>query len=106
MGKKSRQRGTRNELAVAKFWGMKRNHFEADDLTGHGLISVEAKMRKGDMKTVRQWVEQAKAAAPNGKIPVVHFHALSQARTDDLIIMYATDLRDIIGEGEHSEPSE
>jgi hypothetical protein len=101
MGSKSRQRGKSNELATAKFWGMRRHHFEAEDLHGHPILSVECKTRQTAIKTLDHWVTQAALAAPGGKIPIVHFHVLGRDRTEDLVIIRATDLREIIGKGEY-----
>jgi hypothetical protein len=99
MSKLSRQRGKSGELAIAKFWGMRRNHFEAEDLTGHPTISVEAKVRKERIVTIDKWVAQADNACPLNRIPVVHFHVLGDDHSGDLVIMYAKELRDIIGTG-------
>lgn len=101
MGSKSRQRGKNHELACCRFWGMKRAHFEAHDLEGHPVLSVEAKSRQSDLKTVRTWIEQARAAAPKNRTPVVHFHVNGHRRGEDLVIMYANDLRDIVGKGDY-----
>ncbi len=100
MGKTSRQRGKNNELETARFWGMRRSHFEAHDLTGHPVISVECKARATAIATLVRWISQAINAAPTGKTPVAQFHAMGTRRSHDLVIMRATDLRDLIGVGE------
>lgn len=101
MSRTSRQRGKSGELAIAKFWGMKRNHFEASDLKGHGLISIECKVRSKPIISILKWMAQAVAAAPQLKVPVVHFHALGDRHDNDLCIIRAKDLRDLIGKGKH-----
>jgi hypothetical protein len=100
MSRLSRQRGKSGELAIAKFWGMVRNHFEASDLRGHPILSIECKVRSNPIMTLLRWMSQARMAAPQGKVPIVHFHVLGDRRENDLIIMKAKDLRDIVGRGE------
>lgn len=101
MGSKSRGRGKRGELAIGKFWCCKRNHFEADDLTGHPILSIECKVRQSPIKTISAWLAQAEAAKPDDKVAAVHFHVVGDQHSQDIIIMRATDLRDIVGKGVH-----
>jgi predicted RNase H-like nuclease (RuvC/YqgF family) len=88
------------ELAVAKIWGCKRAHFEANDLYGHPVVTIEVKGRTRDLVMPRQWVDQAVEAVEGDKIPVVHFHWINKAYDDDLVILKAKDLRKLIGTGE------
>lgn len=98
-----RLRGKRNELASAKFWGMKRAHFERQDLHGHPIISVECKEREKGNREVKDWMTQARLAAPKGKVPIVHYHIHGEERSEDICFILATDLRDIIGKGEYTD---
>ena len=99
MGSLSRQRGKRAELAVAKYWGCKRAHFESNDLHGHPCFTIEVKCRKAPIITLRMWMHQAENACEGGKVPMVQFHVLGDQHGDDLVIMKAKDLRDLVGEG-------
>lgn len=99
MGRISRTRGKQTELAVARYWGCRRAHFEAHDLTGHPILSIEVKCRQAGITTIEKWMSQAIAAAEDGRIPVVHYHVLGRDYGDDFIIIRAKDLRDIVGTG-------
>ena len=96
MGKISKQRGKAIELAIAKYMGCKRNHFEPEDLQ-HPLLSIECKHRKELSKTIKKWMAQAEAAAGTGKIPCVVMHEERQEYKNSLVIMRLKDLKDIIG---------
>lgn len=100
-GQQSRRRGKMVELSVAKIWGCKRAHFEANDLYGHPVVTIEVKGRTRDIVMPRQWLDQAVEAVENGKIPIVHFHWLQHSYDDDIVIMRAKDLRELIGKGEY-----
>jgi len=99
MAKISRTRGKNTELRVAKFWGGRRNHFEREDIH-HRLLSIEVKGRARIPATLRKWFTQAVGAAPDGKIPVVHIHEAGSDYTDDLCLIRASDLRDIVDEAQ------
>lgn len=96
-----RMRGKRAELAIAKYWGMKRNHFERSDLTGHPIVEIECKSRQKRIASVYKYMGQCVAACPEDKVPMVQLHILGDAHDDDLCFMRAKDLRDIIGRGIH-----
>lgn len=100
MGSLSRQRGKRTELAVAKYWGCKRAHFESNDLHGHPCFTIEVKCRQEPIVSIRGWMHQAAQACEAGKAPMVQFHVLGDPISEDLVIMKAKDLRDLVGEGE------
>lgn len=93
------------ELAVAKIWGCKRAHFEANDLYGHPKVTIEVKGRTRDIVMPREWLEQAVAAAEGEKIPVVHFHWINKSYADDIVIMRASDLKKLVGVGEFYDAS-
>jgi len=96
MGLTKTQRGRWKavELSVAKFWGMKRAHFEQHDTTGHPLITVEVKSRENRMVTISKFMAQAWAETPCSKVPVVQIHIVGDRFGDDLCIVRAKDLRD------------
>ena len=103
MSSLSRMRGKRAELAVAKYWGMKRNHFEPSDLMGHPIIEIECKSRQKRIRSVYGYMVQAEIAAPADKVAMVQLHTLGDHHSQDLCIMRAEDLRDIIGRGTYAE---
>jgi len=96
MGKISRTRGKGFELAIAKYLGCKRNHFESEDLK-HPILSVECKHRKELPKSILKWMRQAELAAPEGRIPCVVCHEYQQEYGDSLVIMKLRDIRDLLG---------
>lgn len=98
-----RRRWKAVERAVAKYWGMKRAHFERHDTHGHPIITVEVKSREKPPATVRKWMEQAIAETPTGKVPVVQLHTIGEEYDNDIVFIRAADLRDIIGQGRYAE---
>jgi len=96
MSKISRTRGKNCELGVARFWNGKRNHFEAEDIQ-HPLLSIECKARTSPPAMIGRWYSQARAATPAGKIPVVQIHEMGAEYSDDLMLIRASDLRDLLG---------
>jgi pyruvate/2-oxoacid:ferredoxin oxidoreductase beta subunit len=100
MGSKSRQRGKSAELAVAKYWGCKRAHFEAHDLTGHRLLTIEVKCRSTNIKQIAKWMEQAEAAVEPGKTAIVQFHTLGEKYSEDIVFIRAKDFRELVGYAE------
>lgn len=101
-----RMRGKRAELAIAKYWGMKRNHFEPSDLTGHPIVEIECKSRQKRIASIYEYMNQAEGATPKDKVAMVQVHILGDAHDTDLCIMRAKDLRDIIGRGYHGTTDE
>jgi hypothetical protein len=101
VSKLSRERGKRAELGVAKYWGCKRAHFESNDLHGHPCFTFEVKCRKDPIVTIRNWMHQAQNAANCGAPGAVVFHVLGERFADDIVMIRAEDLRDLIGEGEY-----
>jgi len=95
-GRKSKQRGKSFELAVAKFLGMKRAHFQRHDLYGHNLITVECKKREKLPKGVTDWYAQATNAAECGKAPVLVMGELNQPTKDALVVLTLSDFRAIL----------
>jgi len=90
-GRKSKQRGKSFELAVAKYLGMKRAHFQRHDLEGHPLITVECKKREKLPKSVKDWYAQSVDAAEVGKIPVLVMGELGQHARDALVVLKLDD---------------
>lgn len=87
------------ELAVAKFWGAKRAHFEAFDTT-HPVLNIEVKCReRAPSVKLREWLQQAEDSGPrtaagwSAKVPLVHLHIVGEQHDDDIIIMRATNLK-------------
>jgi len=91
-GRKSKQRGKSFELAVAKYLGMKRAHFERHDLEGHAMITVECKKRERLPKSVKGWYAQAVAATEAGKMPVLVMGELGGKTGDALAVLRLEDL--------------
>jgi len=101
-GRKSKQRGKSFELAVAKFLGMKRAHFQRHDLEGHRLITVECKKREKLPKSIKDWYTQAAAAAQPGKTPVLVMGELGQRTGDALAVLTLADLEALLIEVEYA----
>lgn len=99
MSRISRQRGKAAELSIARYWRGKRNHFEAEDVQ-HPLLSIECKARSRVSAMVVRWYSQARAACSDGKIACVQVHQLGGDYGNDLVIIRASDLRDLLGGGE------
>ena len=95
-GRKSKQRGKSFELAVAKYLGMKRAHFQKHDLYGHDLITVECKKREKLPKSVKDWFAQASEAAEHGKFPILVMGELGAAVYDSLVVLSLEDFGWII----------
>jgi len=100
MGRISRTRGKRIELAIARYMGMKRNHYEEEDLRGHPVISVEVKHREKHSRLLVRWFAQAESAAEDGKTATLVLHEERQEYGDSYVVMRLRDLRAIIGTGE------
>ena len=101
-GRKSKQRGKSFELAVAKYLGMKRAHFQRHDLEGHRFITVECKKREKLPKSVKDWYTQAANAAEYGKVPVLVMGELGQRTGDALAIMTLANLQALLLEVEYA----
>lgn len=98
MGRLSRKRGVQVERQVARYWGMKRAHFEPHDLEDHPKVTVEVKGRTRPLKGISAWLEQAEAAAEPGKFGIVHYHEMGRKYEDDICILRASALRQLIGD--------
>jgi hypothetical protein len=87
----------KNELSWSKIGG-KRNHFEKEDVS-HPLFSIECKHRefKNYPKKLRDWYEQAKHNAPEGKIPILSIHLADEIRSNDLVVIRRGDFEDLVG---------
>ena len=97
MGKISRTRGKNVELAVARYMGCRRNHFEREDLS-YPILSIEVKHRRAVAKMLVTAMAQAEAAAPDGKVPVVVLHEERQPYAEAFAMMRLRDLREIVGD--------
>lgn len=106
MAKLSRQRGVRGELAVAKYWGCRRAHFESNDLYGHPCFTFEVKSRQKPIATIAKWMAQAIAAAKGATAGAVVLHVLGERHDDDIVMIRAADLRDLVGKGEYTYESQ
>jgi len=96
MSKISRTRGKNVELAIARYMGCKRNHFEAEDLQ-HPILSIEVKHRAAAPVLLRKAMAQAEAAAEQGKIATVVLHEQGQEYGRSYAVMRLKDLRDLVG---------
>lgn len=87
----------KNELSWSKI-GAHRNHFEAEDCS-HPLFSVECKHRslKNYPKSLRNWYEQAKANATEGKVALLSVHLAGEIRGNDLVVIRRSDFEDLYG---------
>lgn len=82
--RKNRNRGKRNEKALAKILKASRvGVFGGEDLTD-GKYSFEAKSRKQFIGS--SWMDQCEKNC-KGKIPVVIVHVTGQKHEDDFVIM-------------------
>jgi hypothetical protein len=97
MSKISKTRGKNFELAVARYLGCKRNHFESEDLK-HWLLSIECKHRKKLPVLVTNFIEQAEAAAEESKIPCVVMHEFKQKYEDSLVVLRLKDFKNLVTE--------
>ena len=87
----------KHELSMRSI-GATRNHFESEDCS-HPLFSVECKHRasKGYPTTVRNWYEQARANAKDGKVALLVIHLANEIRGNDLVVMRRSDFEDLYG---------
>lgn len=78
--------------------GARRNHFEAEDCQ-HPLFSIEVKhrSRQNYPARLRNWFEQARAGAPEGKIPLLAIHLAGEIRGNDLVVIRRSDFEDLLG---------
>jgi len=95
-GRKSKQRGKSFELAVAKYLGMKRAHFQRHDLDGHPFITVECKKREKLPKTIKRWFLQAFMACETGKRPILVMGELGGHTEDALVVVRLADFRHLM----------
>lgn len=87
----------KNELSWKKI-GAKRNHFESEDCS-HPLFSIECKHRslQNYPKSLRDWFEQSRTNAPEGKIPLLAIHLAGEIRGNDLVVIRRSDFEDLLG---------
>jgi hypothetical protein len=57
-------------------------------------------------KTLRDWYEQARVNAPEGKIPLLSIHLAGEIRANDLVIIKRSDFEDLMGTLNVSKPPE
>ena len=87
----------KHELSF-KSIGAHRNHFESEDCS-HPIFSIECKHRsiQNYPKTLRNWFEQARSNAKEGKVPLLSIHLANEVRGNDLIVMRRSDFEDLLG---------
>jgi len=92
------------ELAVAKYWGAARAHFEAYDTT-HPVLNIEVKCReKPPSVKLEQWLQQAEASCSD-RLPMVQYHIVGTPHDDDVVITRAKSFRELlITEGVIGDP--
>lgn len=57
----------------------------------HPTLAPECKERKGGIKTLEKWFQQAETNAPPGKTPIVHLHTLGAGHHSDIVCMRVSD---------------
>lgn len=105
MNGRSKNDWKRNEQAVAKVLGCKRNARSLQALSGGTLpdagsvwIAAEIKLRAKLPKSLTAAVEQARKAARVDQLPIAVFHERGAKRTDDLVVMRLSDFVDHFGD--------
>jgi hypothetical protein len=78
--------------------GARRSHFEQEDCQ-HSLFSIECKHRSRENypARLRDWFEQARAGAPEGKVPLLAIHLAGEIRGNDLMILRRSDFESLLG---------
>lgn len=104
IARKNRQRGKRNEHALARLMGMERVGIFGGEDGRNEMFSAEWKSRKKFIG--KGWMEQAVVNCPKGKIPLVVLHVTNQRRADDLVMVRLSDWLDLHGKLEKEENSE
>lgn len=95
IARQNRQRGKRNEKALAKLMGMDRVGIFGGEDGKNDMFSAEFKSRKKFIG--RGWMEQASGNCPPNKIPIVVVHVTNQRRCDDLVMVKLSDWLDLHG---------
>lgn len=101
LARQNRQRGKRNERALARLMGMERVGVFGKEDGRDGMFSAEWKSRKKFIG--KAWMEQAVVNCPKGKIPLVVVHVTNQRRADDLVMVKLSDWLDLHGSLEKQE---
>ncbi len=94
--KQNRQRGKRNERAVAELFDDKATGALSGEDVPHELFSIECKSRKAF--TATGWMDQAVKNCPEGKVPIVVVHVNNQRHDNDLVLMRMKDFKQVISE--------
>ena len=93
--RRNRNRGKRYEKVVAEFWGGKRVGILGSLDVDHTLFGIETKVRAKLPATIKSWYAQAvNNAGP--RVPLVQLHEFGTRFEEDLCIIKATDLREIV----------
>jgi len=96
----NRNRGKRNEAALAKLLRGKRMGILGKDDLDLGMFSAEVKIMAEFPKRIANDMAQAERNAPDGKIPILIWHVGNQRREHDLVILRLGDWIDLHGEVE------
>ena len=95
---KAKQKGYRNEKAIAAYFGGERRGTLGREDINHPIVSIEKKhYGEGLMpKFIQKVYGQAERNAPAGKIPIAVLHACNQPHGEDFVIIKARDLKPFI----------
>lgn len=93
MARRNRQRGKRNEKALAKLMNAERVGIFGKEDGRDEMFSMEWKSRKTFVG--QKWMEQAVTNCPEGKIPLVTVHVTGQRRMNDLVMVRLCDWIDL-----------
>lgn len=63
----------------------------------HGRLAPEVKSRGKVPQYLYDWLAQARAGAPPGRLPVVIMHAAGRPHAGDLVILALGDLAELLG---------
>ena len=86
---KNRQRGKRNEKALAARLGGDRKGIMGGEDISYGPWSIETKSRK--RYSIRRYMDQAIANCPLDKTPILILHEHNQRRDNDLVVIRLSD---------------
>lgn len=78
------------ERAVARLLGVRRCHFEGEDVDA-GRWSVEVKHGRQVPKTIIDWFEQAERNTSEGKRPLLVLHPPRVKYEDSLVVLRLAD---------------
>ena len=95
---KEKQKGYRNEKAVAEYFGGERRGTLGAEDVNHPTMSIETKHYGHNLlpKFILKVYEQAERNSPAGKIPVAILHQVNDSHKDDFCIIKAKHLKELL----------